>query len=231
MSSSLLSCSRHSKSKSYYDRRSVGQSVLVSSPIWGPRPEFCYCQTFAGLLMWDVFSDERAGLSFIIAAGLRQRSNFRVRVPRDSWPNFTVSDSKLPQHWRPGHRIFIPQEQGGPVIPPGTGFHFRRLLWLTGLGGDIRTRLHTGASLLATNYWITVGRRQRSDLTILYSQFKDSRNLESLVIVFISPSNRVAQLYPQALGFLSVASYDSQGYGRSCRCRLSPPYISSARTA
>jgi endonuclease YncB( thermonuclease family) len=29
--------------------------------------------------------------------------------------------------------------------------------------------------------------------------------------VFISPRNRVAQLYPRALGSLSVASYDSQG--------------------
>jgi hypothetical protein len=32
------------------------------------------------------------------------------------------------------------------------------------------------------------------------------------VPVFISPRNRVAQLYPQTLGSLFVASYDSQGY-------------------
>jgi hypothetical protein len=31
--------------------------------------------------------------------------------------------------------------------------------------------------------------------------------------VFISPRNRVAQLYPPTLGSLSVAFYDSQGYG------------------
>jgi hypothetical protein len=35
--------------------------------------------------------------------------------------------------WRPGPRIYIPQEQVGPVIPPGTGFLFRRLLRLAGL--------------------------------------------------------------------------------------------------
>jgi hypothetical protein len=40
-----------SKSKSHYDRLSVGQSVLVSSPIWGPRSDFYYCQTFAVLWM------------------------------------------------------------------------------------------------------------------------------------------------------------------------------------
>jgi hypothetical protein len=33
-------------------RQSVGQSVLVSSPIWGPRPDFDCCQTVVGLLMW-----------------------------------------------------------------------------------------------------------------------------------------------------------------------------------
>jgi hypothetical protein len=31
--------------------------------------------------------------------------------------------------------------------------------------------------------------------------------------LFISPRNRVAQLYPRALGSLYVVSYDSQGYG------------------
>jgi hypothetical protein len=35
--------------------------------------------------------------------------------------------------------------------------------------------------------------------------------MEGQVPLFISPRNRVAQLYPQALGSLSFASYDSQG--------------------
>jgi hypothetical protein len=46
-----------------------------------------------------------------------------------------------------------------------------------------------------------------------YPNFLDSSNLEGQVPVFISPRNRVAQLYPQALGSLFVASYDSQSYG------------------
>jgi hypothetical protein len=41
-------------------------------------------------------SDERTGRSFKITAGPRQRSHFQVRVPWYSWPNFTVSDSRLP---------------------------------------------------------------------------------------------------------------------------------------
>jgi hypothetical protein len=83
--------------------------------------------------MWGTPSDERTGLPFTIAASPRQRSHSWVRVPRDSWPYFTVSDSRLPQSGGPGSRIYIPQEQGGPVIPPGTAFPFRRLLRLAGL--------------------------------------------------------------------------------------------------
>jgi hypothetical protein len=81
--------------------------------------------------MWGPLSDERTGLSF--TAGPRQYSYSRVRVPRDSWPYFTISDSRFPQPGGPGPRIYISQEQGGPVITPSTGFPFRRLLRLAGL--------------------------------------------------------------------------------------------------
>jgi hypothetical protein len=59
--------------------------------------------------MWGALSDERTGLSFTSAAGPRQCSHCRVRVPWDSWPYFAVSDSRLP---------------------------LRRLLRLAGLGSD-----------------------------------------------------------------------------------------------
>jgi hypothetical protein len=47
---------------------------------------------------------------------------------------------------------------------------------------------------------------------ILFSQIRDSPNLEDQVPVFISPRNSVARLYPQARGSIFVASYDSQSY-------------------
>jgi hypothetical protein len=72
-------------------------------------------------------------LSSTIAAGPRQHSNSQVQVVEGSWAHFTVSDLRLPQPGWPSPHIYISQEQGGPVLSPGTGFPFRRLLWLTGL--------------------------------------------------------------------------------------------------
>jgi hypothetical protein len=46
--------------------------------------------------MCGALADERTCLSFTIATGPRQRSHFQVQVPWDSWPYFTVSDSRLP---------------------------------------------------------------------------------------------------------------------------------------
>jgi hypothetical protein len=58
-------------------------------------------------------------------------------------------------------------------------------------------------------------------MTLFYRlKIRDSSNLEGQVPVFISPRNRVARLYPQALDSLFVVSYDSQGYGGGIRPRL-----------
>jgi hypothetical protein len=45
-------------------------------------------------------------------------------------------------------------------------------------------------------------------------------NLEDQVSVFMSPRNRVAQLYPKAPCSLFVAFYESQGYGGGIVTRL-----------
>jgi hypothetical protein len=55
---------------------------------------------------------------------------------------------------------------------------------------------------------------------ILLFQIQDFPNLEEQVPVFISPRIRVTHLYPQVLGSLFVASYDSQGYSGGIRTRL-----------
>jgi hypothetical protein len=60
---------------------------------------------------------------------------------------------------------------------------------------------------------------------ILLSQIRDFTNLEDQVPLFISPRNRMARLYPQVLGSLFVASYDSQGYAGGVRPRLNTGYL------
>jgi hypothetical protein len=105
-----------------------GQSASLSwcqAPIWALRPDFYYRETVAIFLMWDALSDERMGLPFTIVAGPRQHNHSRAQDGG--------KDSRLPPLGAPGSRIYIPQEQFGPVIPPGTGFRFRRLLRLAGL--------------------------------------------------------------------------------------------------
>jgi hypothetical protein len=72
-------------------------------------------------------------LLFTIAAGPRQCSHSQFESPRDSLPYFTVSNWTLLEPVGRGPRIYNAQEEGGPVIPPGTGFPFRRLLQLAGL--------------------------------------------------------------------------------------------------
>jgi hypothetical protein len=55
---------------------------------------------------------------------------------------------------------------------------------------------------------------------ILVSQIPESPNVEGQVPVFMSTRNRMARLYPQALGSIFVASYDSQGCGGGTPTRL-----------
>jgi hypothetical protein len=113
-----------SESESYVTTDCQSASLSWNkAPIWSLRPDFYYCQTVAGLLMWGALSDGMTGLSFAIAAGPRQRSNSRVGVPWDSPPYFTVSDSRLPFSLPPTtHRdtveVFDPasiQDSGGSL--------------------------------------------------------------------------------------------------------------------
>jgi hypothetical protein len=83
-----LSNESESESESHFT--TDGQSACLSwnkAPIWGSRPDFDYCQTVAGLLMWGALSDEKMDLTFTSVGGSRQRSQSRVRV---SWDLSTI---------------------------------------------------------------------------------------------------------------------------------------------
>jgi hypothetical protein len=67
LDSTVLSrLTKFSKSKSRYDRRSVGQSVLVSRPIWVSWSDINFCLTVTVLSMSGAPSDKRSGLSSVL---------------------------------------------------------------------------------------------------------------------------------------------------------------------
>jgi hypothetical protein len=139
------------------------QSASLSwcqAPIWGLRPDFYYCQTFAGLLMWGALSDKRTGLPFTIAAGPRQRSHPWFRIPRDSWPYFTVSDSRLPPTWRARSPYLYPPGTGWlQLYPKALGFFFVASCDSQGYGGGIGTPSSRGSLLpsQSQSYFTTGG--------------------------------------------------------------------------
>jgi hypothetical protein len=100
---------------------------------------------------------------------------------------------------------------------------FRQLrLWYLVAPSLTRGRV---CNLLYNCFWALpeqslLGRSPAELTTIFYCLIWDSPNLEGQVPVFISSRNKVAQLYPRALGSLSVASYDLQGYGGGILTRL-----------
>jgi hypothetical protein len=206
-----------------------------------------YYQIVSGLLTWGALSGERTVLPFTIAAGRRQRSYSWIRVPRDSRPHFTVSDSRLPQPGGPGPHIYVPQEQGGPVIPLGSGFPFRLLLRLAGLRWRhsnppplVKVKLVLRSTVSRP---VCLGLKHPSgaydQIFIIVRQLRvclygaislTRRRVCRLLCCWFSP----AQSFSGQSSFglvtifyclrfetsLSVASYDSQGYGGGIRPRL-----------
>jgi hypothetical protein len=122
-----------SKSKSLYDWQSVSQSVSMSwyqGPLWGLRPDITSCRNVAvwNLLLVSVgcplWREDGSAICTVISQWSESR-----RIGNQT----LLSHLRLRQPGGPGSRIYIPQEQGGPVIPLGTGFPLRRLLRFAGL--------------------------------------------------------------------------------------------------
>jgi hypothetical protein len=70
---------------------------------------------------------------------------------------------ETPQSGEPGPRIYIPQEQAGPVIPPDTGLPFRRFLRLAStpvvvlVFGRIKSDAFCAYSLPLEHVYLAVG--------------------------------------------------------------------------
>jgi hypothetical protein len=72
----------NSNSKSHYDRRPVGQCVLVSISVWGSWSDVNYSLTVTVSSISGAPSDERTGLSFVLVTWTAsvQFSKFAVRI-------------------------------------------------------------------------------------------------------------------------------------------------------
>jgi hypothetical protein len=112
------------KSKLCYDRRLVGQSVLMSSPQLGPKTRFLLLSKSYGFVdvgrpLWR--EDGSVVYNFCWPSPPRPAGLMTI---------FYCLTFEIHKPGGPHPRICIPQEQGGPVIASGIGFPFRRLLWL-----------------------------------------------------------------------------------------------------
>jgi hypothetical protein len=92
-----------------------GQSTSLSwcqAPIWGPRPNFCYCY----LRVWFGAPSLKRGRFCPLQLLLTLASAVIFWSDLDH-----ILLSQIRDYSRPDPCIYIRQEQGGPVILPGTG--------------------------------------------------------------------------------------------------------------
>jgi hypothetical protein len=126
--------SPNSQSQSYSYFVNGGLSPISSScchaPL-DPRPEFFFYWTLEDIVPYLTSSLTRGCVCRLQLPLVLDRAAILWIESRGTHDHISLSDSRLSQPGRPGPRIYMPQEQGGPLITPGTGFPFRRLLRLT----------------------------------------------------------------------------------------------------
>jgi hypothetical protein len=112
-------------SKLYYDRQSVGQSVLASGTHLGPAINFSFSLNFFRQLRVCYFV--APSLTRGRACNLLLLLVLASAVPRDSRPYFIVQILESPPTWRARSPYLYPPGTGWPRYTPGTRFPFRRL--------------------------------------------------------------------------------------------------------
>jgi hypothetical protein len=123
------------KLKLIYERRSVSQSLLVRRShlepmtgylfsVWQLRVSWCWTPSLTRRWVCNLLAQLLLGLARAVTLGSKSR------ITRNHTSLFHL---RLLQPGEPDHCINIPQDQCGPIILPGTGFPFRRLLRLAGL--------------------------------------------------------------------------------------------------
>jgi hypothetical protein len=131
----------------------------------------------------------------------------------------------------------------GSHLEPMTRFLFS--VWRLRVSWCVAPSLTRGrvCNLLYNCFWSLpeqslLGRSPAELTTIFYCLIWDSPNLDGQVPVFISPRNRVAQLYPRALGSLLSPLTTRRDYGGGILtrlhtglcCPISLAYVTPGRT-
>jgi hypothetical protein len=101
-----------------------GQSASLSwckAPIWGLRPNFYYCQTVCGFadVGRSVWRENRYAVYNCCWSSPAQ--SFLGPRPAGLLTIFYCLRFETPKPGGPGPRIYIPQEQGGPITPQALG--------------------------------------------------------------------------------------------------------------
>jgi hypothetical protein len=138
-------------------------------------------------------------VSFITVVGFRQRSHSRVRVPRDSGPYLSVSDSRLPPTWT---------ARSPCLYSPGTGWpNYTPKHWVP----------FSSPRLAGLGWWYWNPCPRGGDSTELYSSLyspgKDSKESVSSIIVFC---RLFTQLFTWQWVYISVwncATYERWSLG------------------
>jgi hypothetical protein len=112
---------KKSKSKLCYDRRWVGQSLLVLSIHLGLKTRFWFLSdncwfVDVGRPLWR--EDESLVYNSCCPSPAQ---SFLGQSPAGLMTTSYCLTFETPPSWRAGPFIYIPQGQGSPVIPPGTG--------------------------------------------------------------------------------------------------------------
>jgi hypothetical protein len=134
-----------SASELLYDWRfTANQFLLATSPLRLTTSNFILHLDTCGYSPYVTSSLTRGWvcrLHLLLVSASAVILRFEFRGTHDQ---ILLSQIQDPQPGGPGPRIYIPQEQGGPITHPNTGFHFVASYDSQGYGGGIRPRLHSG---------------------------------------------------------------------------------------
>jgi hypothetical protein len=97
---------------------------LYRAPLYDLRPDITSCLNVAVWNLRSCFCGPGSAICIVIT---------QLSESHSTRNHTLLSHLRLPQSGGPGSRIYILQEQGGPVIPPGIGFPLRCLLRLAGV--------------------------------------------------------------------------------------------------